>query len=218
MGVGSFCVGAALAAARKSDLTARRFSSPTLPPRCHFHDPGCARGSRGMREWQRTDARMETVKSAKHASRMWLMKIVNLYPPFLGAGIRIRRAGPGKRGFDVRMKLTALKRNVLGSHFGGSLYAMCDPFFMLMVMENLGPGYVVWDKSASIDFLRPGRGRVRASFRITDAELNAIRDEVSRAGRAYPRFEVTIVDDRGEAVARIGKVLSVRRAGGRNVG
>ena len=156
--------------------------------------------------WQRLVARLGA-PAMRHFMRF--------YPPYLGAGIRPTHMDARFREIDVEMPLKPWNRNYVGTHFGGSLYAMCDPFFMLMVMENLGSGYVVWDKSATIDFLRPGRGRVRASFRITDAELDAIRDEVSRAGRAYPRFEVLVVDDSGEAVARIGKVLSVRPAGGK---
>ena len=156
--------------------------------------------------WQRVVARLGAPA---------ILHIMRVYPPYLGAGIRPTHIDARFREIDVEMPLKPWNRNYVGTHFGGSLYAMCDPFFMLMVMENLGSGYVVWDKSATIDFLRPGRGRVCASFRITDAELDAIRDEVSRAGRAYPRFEVLVVDDSGEAVARIGKVLSVRPAGGK---
>ena len=99
----------------------------------------------------------------------------------------------------------------MGTHFGGSLYAMCDPFYMLMVMQNLGPGYVVWDKSATVDFLKPGRGRVRARFTLSDEQLARIREEVERTGKAHPRFEVTVWDETGEAVARVGKLLSVRK-------
>ena len=154
---------------------------------------------------------METVKSGKHASRMWLMKIVNLYPPFLGAGIRIRRAGPGKRGFDVRMKLSALNRNVLGSHFGGSLYAMCDPFFALILIEQLGPGYVVWDKAAVIRFVRPGRGTVRATFEIPPERVEEIRRAADAAGTVEPAFAARVVDERGETVAEVDKTLYVRR-------
>ncbi len=144
-------------------------------------------------------------------SRMWLLKLVNLYPPFLGAGIRVRRCGPGKQGFDVRMRLTFLNRNVLGSHFGGSLYAMCDPFCALIAIERLGPGYVVWDKAAVIRFLRPGRGTVRAVFEIPPDRIEEIRRAADAGGSVEPVCQARVLDDRGETVAEVDKTLYVRR-------
>ncbi len=153
-------------------------------------------------------------KDAKHASRMWLLKIVNLYPPFLGAGIRVRRSGPGKRAFEVRMRLTALNRNVLGAHFGGSLYAMCDPFFALMLIERLGPEYVVWDTAAAIRFLRPGRGTVHAAFDIAPERVEEIRRAADGGAVVEPAFTAAVLDARGETVAEVDKTLYVRRRGG----
>ncbi|WP_348240556.1 DUF4442 domain-containing protein, partial [Salmonella enterica] len=63
----------------------------------------------------------------------------------------------------------------VGTQFGGSIYAMTDPFYMLMLMNNLGPDYIVWDKAASIRFRKPGRTDLFATFEITDAELNNVR-------------------------------------------
>jgi acyl-coenzyme A thioesterase PaaI-like protein len=91
-------------------------------------------------------------------------RLVNFYPPMLGAGIRSRSVD--ERTVDVEMKLTAFNRNIVGVHFGGSLYAMCDPWFMLILMHTLGRDYIVWDKAAGIRFVRPGRGTVRAHFHI----------------------------------------------------
>src|SRR6185295_8789325 len=102
-----------------------------------------------------------------------VMRLINLYPPFLGAGIRVRRLQPGDPeaptdgpAFRVRMPLTILNRNYFGTQFGGGLYMMCDPFFLLLLVEELGPGYVTWDKAATIRFRRPGVGRVSALFHL----------------------------------------------------
>ncbi len=151
---------------------------------------------------------------AKHASRMWLLKVVNLYPPFLGAGIRVRRSGPGRRAFEVRMRLTVLNRNVLGTHFGGSLYAMCDPFFALMLIERLGPEYVVWDTAAAIRFVRPGRGTVRATFDIAPERVEEIRRAADGGAVVEPEFTAAVLDARGDTVAEVEKTLHVRRRGG----
>jgi acyl-coenzyme A thioesterase PaaI-like protein len=139
-----------------------------------------------------------------------LFKLLRFYPPFLGAGVRVTHVADDLRAVEVEMPLTRFNRNYVGTQFGGSLYSMCDPFFMLMVMMNLGPDYVVWDKSASIRFVRPGRGRVHACFALPVQRLAAIRDEVERQGRSEPEFHVEVKDDSGEVVARVNKVLQVR--------
>ena len=140
-----------------------------------------------------------------------LLRLMRFYPPYLGAGVRVTGADPRLRWIEVAMELRAWNKNYVGTHFGGSLYAMCDPFYMFIAIQNLGPDYVVWDKAATIDFLEPGRGKVTARFEITDEQLARIRAEVAQVGKSHPRFEVIIQDQQGHAVARVGKVLSVRK-------
>lgn len=137
------------------------------------------------------------------------LRLIRFWPPFLGAGIRVRRLPEG--GYEARMPLLPWNRNWVGTHYGGSLYSMCDPFFMLLLLEALGGDYVVWDKSAQIRFRRPGRGVVRARFLVPPAAVAAVRDEVARTGRAEPVFITEVRDAGGEVVAEVQKVLSVRR-------
>src|ERR1039458_6644721 len=56
-----------------------------------------------------------------------LRRLVNLWPPFLGAGIRIKHIAPDMKAVDVEMKLRWWNANYVGTHFGGSLFAMTDP-------------------------------------------------------------------------------------------
>ncbi|HVP64109.1 MAG TPA: DUF4442 domain-containing protein, partial [candidate division Zixibacteria bacterium] len=100
-----------------------------------------------------------------------LLRFINFWPPFLGAGIRLRRLSPDFREADVEMHQRFWNTNYVGVHFGGSLCAMADPFYMLLLMENLGREYIVWDKAASVRFRKPGRGTVRAEFRLSEAEI-----------------------------------------------
>jgi acyl-coenzyme A thioesterase PaaI-like protein len=151
---------------------------------------------------------------ALHAAR-WLgfrrfVRLLRFYPPFVGAGVRVTDGSDASR-VTVEMPLTVYNRNFLGTHFGGSLYAMCDPFFMLMLIDRLGPEYVVWDKAASIEFLRPGRGTVRATFHVPEERVDEIRREANGNGKVLPEFEVTVVGEDGEPVARVRKTLHVRR-------
>lgn len=143
-----------------------------------------------------------------HRMFRWLL---NLYPPYLGAGIRVRRVSPDFREIVVEMPLRFFNRNYVGTHFGGSLYAMVDPFYMLMLIKNLGPDYIVWDKAATIDFVKPGKGTVRAHFRLEEKVLQEIKERVQDGGKFLPTFTVEVRDTQGEVVARVEKVLYVRK-------
>jgi len=146
--------------------------------------------------------------------RPLLLRLVNLWPPYLGAGIRVTRTAEDLRTFEVRMKLRWCNRNYVGTQFGGSLYSMCDPFYMLILMHALGDGYVVWDKAASIRFRRPGRTAVTATFHVPAAEIEAIRRRVDDEGTAEPVFTAEVVDEDGQVVAEVEKRLHVRKKTG----
>lgn len=143
-----------------------------------------------------------------HFRHRWMRKLVNLYPPYVGAAIRVRRTESG--GYLARMKLTWYNRNLFGTHFGGSLYAMCDPFYSLILLEELGRDFIVWDKAATIDFRRPGKGTVSAHFEISPDRVEEIRQTTLRDGKTEPRFSAEIVDGDGEVVAVVEKVIYVR--------
>ena len=140
-----------------------------------------------------------------------LFKLINFWPPFLGAGIRVKHVSNDFLAIDVEMKLRWWNRNYVGVHFGGSLYAMTDPFYMAMLMENLGRDYIVWDKAAAIRFVKPGRSTVRACFRLTRDQIETIRQEANRNRKTEPVFTVSVIDDQGVLVAEIEKSLYIRR-------
>jgi acyl-coenzyme A thioesterase PaaI-like protein len=137
--------------------------------------------------------------------------LMNVWPPLLGAGIQVAFVSPDRRTVVVAMKLGLLNRNIVGVHFGGSLYAMCDPFFMLILMEQLGKDYIVWDKAASIRFIRPGSGRVSATFHIPQVKIEEIRSAADSSRKVEPTFTVQVLDQEGTIVAEVEKLLHVRR-------
>ena len=139
----------------------------------------------------------------------FMLRSINIWPPFFGAGIRVHWLSD--RAVDVEMKLRFWNRNYVGTHYGGSLYSMADPFYMLMLMENLGRDYIVWDKAASIRFRKPGKGRVKAEFRLTDAQLDDIREKLKLQEKYEPTFVVEVKDEAGDVVAEVQKVLHIRR-------
>ena len=140
-----------------------------------------------------------------------MRSLLNLWPPFLGAGIRVTRLQPDWKEIDVEMKLRFWNSNFVGTHYGGSLYSMTDPFYMLMLIQNLGRNYIVWDKSASIRFRKPGKGKVVAQFRLSDEQIEGIRRELETQEKIEPTFTVEVRDESGAVIAEVQKLLHVRK-------
>jgi acyl-coenzyme A thioesterase PaaI-like protein len=136
---------------------------------------------------------------------------LNIFPPWVGAGIRVVEVSPTVERVVTQMKLSARNRNMFGTHFGGSLYSMCDPIFALMLHLKLGHEYLVWDKAANIQFLRPGKGVVRAVFELSDAEARRVGELADRSEKVEPTYVVHVRDESGADVAQIEKLLYVRR-------
>ena len=136
---------------------------------------------------------------------------LNLWPPFLFAGIHVAAIGDDFRSARVELRMRPWNRNYVGTHFGGSLFAMTDPFWMLMVLHALGDGYIVWDKAATIDFEKPGRGLVHAEFVLDDATLAELRAAAAGGDKVLRWFDAPVRDASGDVVAVVRKQLYVRR-------
>ncbi len=135
---------------------------------------------------------------------------INLWPPFLLAGIHVTRVSRDFRDIDVELRMRPWNRNYVGTHFGGSLFAMTDPFWMFSVLRNLGSRYFVWDKAAEIEFVKPGKGTVGTSFHLDEATLDELRARAADGGKVLHWFENDITDAKGEVVARVRKQVYVR--------
>jgi len=141
----------------------------------------------------------------------WLRIGMNLWSPFRGAGIRVRRIAPDYREVEVELALKWHNRNYIGTHFGGSLYAMTDPFYMLMLIHILGPGYVVSHQAGAIEYLIPVKGRVRARFSVDEATIADIKAHTAGGQKYLPQMPVEVKNDAGEVVARVLHTLYVRK-------
>lgn len=139
---------------------------------------------------------------------------ISLWPPLLGAGVKVEVLAKDFSYARIRMKLRWYNRNYVGVHYGGSLYSMTDPFYMLMLSERLGKDYVVWDKAAHIDYIKPGRSTVRAEFNVSVELVQQIRERTAKGDKYLPEFEVLIMDEQGELVARVMRTLYIRRKPG----
>jgi acyl-coenzyme A thioesterase PaaI-like protein len=140
-----------------------------------------------------------------------MRRLFNLWPVFRGMGIRVREISPDFRSVTVELRARLFNRNWVGTHFGGSLFAMTDPFFMIMMMQNLGREYVVWDKAGTVRFLKPAKGTVTARFTLDPAEVEKAREATAEGRKYEPSFRVDIVDAEGVVVADVEKTLYIRK-------
>ena len=136
--------------------------------------------------------------------------LINLYPPYLGAGVRVAHVAPDWSSMRVQMRLRFYNRNYVGTHYGGNLFTMTDPFYMLMLLHRLGPEYMVWDQKAEITYVKPGRGLVVADMAVSDEELDAIRRATTGGAKHFAVFDVAVRDEAGDVVATVHKTLYVR--------
>lgn len=140
--------------------------------------------------------------------------LLNLWPPFLFSGIHVTTIAADFRHARVELRMRPWNRNYVGTHFGGSLFAMTDPFWMLLAMRSLGRDYIVWDKAGAIEFIKPGRGTVHANFDLDDASLDELRARTRDGDKTLHWFETDVVDATGDVVARMRKQLYIRRKPG----
>ncbi len=155
---------------------------------------------------------MGILKSVRKASTpKKLKRLMNWYGPYLGAGVKLDYIADDWREIKVIMNMRWFNRNAVGTHFGGSLYSMIDPHYMLMLMKLLGSDYVVWDKAASIDFIKPGTGKLAAVMKVSEQMLDDIIQATSAGKKYLPEYPVEITDESGEVVAKAVKTLYIRK-------
>jgi acyl-coenzyme A thioesterase PaaI-like protein len=140
-----------------------------------------------------------------------MISLIQIYPPILFSGIRVRRLKSELPTYETSMKLRFFNQGIRKTHFGGSLYSMTDPFFMLILMEVLGSGYNIWDQAGSIEFVKPARRKVTARFEISLNEIENLKRQAALGESVRPIFEVEITDDLGQLIAKVSKTVYVRK-------
>lgn len=139
------------------------------------------------------------------------LSVWNFWPPFLFSSIKIVKRSKDYRHIIAKLKLRFWSANFVGTQYGGSMFSMTDAFYMVMLMKNLGPEYTVWDKSATIRYLKPGRTDVTAEYLLTEEDLESIKKAVAQDGKLHWMRKVEIKDANGEVIAEVDKVISIRK-------
>ena len=152
-----------------------------------------------------------SVSISMFSEAQWFKLWCRLYAPFIGSGIRVIKVATDFRHVEVKMKLRWFNKNYVGTHYGGSMYSMTDPFYMAMLIKILGKDYVVWDKSARIEFLKPGKTELCAEFHISDKVLEEILAKTRDGSPHFAEFHVNVTDAPGDVVAKVDKTVYIRK-------
>ena len=136
-----------------------------------------------------------------------------LYPPMLFQRIWVRRFHDGFRGVDVKINKSLFNKNYNGSIFGGTIYAATDPFYALLfdqLLQREGFKIRVWLKSASIQYLKPGRSDLFFTLIITDEMLNEAIEALHTGGKFIKAYPMEIFNKSGELCATVMNEVYIR--------
>jgi len=150
-------------------------------------------------------------KTEKRESRETRIKRLyfNFFPAYRGTGARVTFISADYSEIHVRLRLYWRTKNYVGTVFGGSIFGALDPMYMIQLINLLGKDYVVWDKEATVKFLKPINKTVFARFLITEDLLEEIRQEVSLNRKMHIRLPVSFVDDKDTIYATVDKLLYI---------
>lgn len=143
---------------------------------------------------------------AKHLK--WAL---NLWPPYIGTGIKIINIADNYSYAKVIIKQRFYNLNYFGTHYGGNLFSMTDPFYILMIANRLGKEYYVWDQKAIIEYIQPGKGTLTAEFFVTDDMVAEFKNQAESGEKYLPILETDIVNESNEVIARLTRTIYIRK-------
>jgi acyl-coenzyme A thioesterase PaaI-like protein len=150
-----------------------------------------------LKRYERNPA-LKWLKKCPQAWRPLVIRLgFNLHPAYRRTGGRVDYVSPDLTTIRVRLPLNRSTRNLVGTIFGGSLFAITDgphPFLLIMA---LGSDYVIWDKSASIQYRRPGRTTLYGDCIITAEEIAEVKDILTRQPEVDRIYRVELKDESG---------------------
>ena len=138
--------------------------------------------------------------------------VFNLWPPFLGTGIKVVYISDDFKEVKLRLKLRFYNKNYINTQFGGSLFAMTDPFYTFMLLKQLGKNCLICDQAANINYITFGKGDVKASLKLTDMEINQIKEKTANGEKFLPKFNIELLDRKSDKlIAQLTRTLYVRK-------
>lgn len=147
----------------------------------------------------------------RHLGVRRILKLIQFWGPYLFSGIKVVYISKDLHEIKVRLKTSFWNSNYFGTHYGGSLFSMCDPFYVFIVLDKMSKEHIAWDKSSEIDFVKAVKEPVFASFKIESELIEKFKSDCLENFKIEPVFETDVVTASGEVVARIKKKIYIRR-------
>ncbi|MFT4552867.1 MAG: acyl-coenzyme A thioesterase PaaI-like protein [Chlamydiales bacterium] len=144
-------------------------------------------------------------------SPMTVLRLVSYWPPMLFSGISVRDFDLDEGYIKVRLRSSFWNRNYFGTHYGGSICSLCDPFYSFILLHQLGREFIVWDKASKVTFVSATAEPVYATFSINKEDLDQVREDALNNHKVEPIFETTVVDEGGNIIAKVERTLYVKR-------
>ncbi|MCO5280720.1 MAG: DUF4442 domain-containing protein [Chitinophagales bacterium] len=139
----------------------------------------------------------------------WIRRAFNFWPCIWCTGSKVTFISGNWQELHVSLSLNWRTRNRVGTVFGGSIYSSVDPYFMLLLMEILGKDFVVWDKAASMKFIRPITDEVKCKFYISDELIEEIKNTIAERNEFTFELPLKYEDDAGNVYAVFTKSVYV---------
>jgi len=136
---------------------------------------------------------------------------MNFVPVLRRTGGRVTFLSDDYRCVKMKLPLNLGTRNYVGTIYGGSMFSACDGIYMVMLINILGKGFIVWDKEGTIRFRKPGRNTLHMTFLITDEDLQDIRDTLQTQPKMGKVFTVHLIDEEGDVCAEVDKLIYIRK-------
>lgn len=147
-----------------------------------------------------------TDKQESRQSRLWRLG-VNVWPCIWCTGSKVKFVSADFTELHLSLSLNWRTRNRVGTVYGGSMYSSVDPYFMLMFMQILGKGYVVWDKAASMKFVRPVTDTIKCRFLISEELIQDVKHHVAMRGEYTFDLPLHYEDEQGKVYATFTKTI-----------
>lgn len=135
----------------------------------------------------------------------------NFFPTYRSTGAWITYIADDYREIRIKLPLGWRTRNYVGTMFGGSMYAAGDGVFMVMLIKTLGPGFIIWDKTATVRFRKPARTTLYGRFLLSPEEIEDIRTSTAGGDAVERIHRVELTDRAGTVHAEIEWLIHIRR-------
>jgi hypothetical protein len=139
---------------------------------------------------------------------------MRLYPPLLLQRIWIQTIYKNFSGADVKINHSLFTLNFGKALFGGTIYSATDPFYAMLfgqILRNKNYNITIWLKSASIQFLKPGKSDLYYSIQITDEMIEEIEIALNNNGVFVKTYTIEVYSKNKELTALAKNEIYIRK-------